>query len=104
MKSDTITVETLQRELAEIDSAIREREEILGQIHGLCAAYSTRSDTGWLLSMLAAEAGTLLAVFAGLKARKWTDIAHTLEQEVQELKIDKRWKKLELDMAEHSDK
>ena len=67
-------LDDLQQQLQEITTKIDKIEEVLKQAQSMSGRYTRKSDIGWLLSMFSGEAGTLLAVLSGMKARKWDDI------------------------------
>jgi hypothetical protein len=92
-----MSIKTLYEELHEITKTIRKKEDVLRHVKRMGTNYANKSDTGWLLSMFAGEAGTLLAVLSGIKARKWDDVVHVLEEEILLLKIDKKLKEKDIE-------
>ena len=60
-------VQSLKGQLERINLAIRAKEEIARRVWELTDRCESQSDLGWFLSMLAGDAGTILAVFNGLR-------------------------------------
>lgn len=76
-----------QQRLRAIDRAIA-RYQILAELAvTLGGRHSRRSDRGWFVSMLTLEAGTLMAVLAGQRAREWHEIVRSLEQRIAHLQM-----------------
>ena len=51
---------------------------------------ATQTDLSWLLSIFASDAGTLMAVLHGEKAREYDDIIRQLERDIILLKVDEK--------------
>ena len=84
----------LTEQLHALNRSIRQRQEVLAQIHEIQTRYSRHADMGWLISVVAEGPGTFLAVTSGQKVRKWDEMARKVEKELLGLELDKK-------LAEH---
>ncbi len=88
-----------QAKLRGIERALAKKQLLLQIIREIQASYAKKSDLGWFLSMATLEAGTILAVLSGGKARKWADTAKNLETEILLLEIERRLQLREIELA-----
>lgn len=100
---DETSIKQLKDQLQEIAGAIREKEQLLQKARQLSQKQSKKSDMGWYLSGLSDEAGTIMAVLAGQKVRKWNDVVRHLEHEILLLKVDQKLKAKDLEAALQKD-
>ena len=68
-----------------LDQAIREREAVLQQVERVCEESSGRSDFGWFLTLGSEPLGMLMAVEAGIEARRLGQLAAHLRRELDYL-------------------
>lgn len=94
-----VTLEQLNKELEDLSAAICEKEQLLESARMTGVRHWRRSDTGWLLSALSDQVGTLVAVVSGKKARKWREVIRKLEEEILLLKVDQKLKQKEIEAA-----
>lgn len=80
---------TLQRRVRAIERALARIEILLELADTLAGRHARHSDRGWMVSMLTLEAGTLMAVSSGGKARGWSSVCRALELERLRLQIDR---------------
>lgn len=76
---------SLVQQIASIDRAIARFEVLLELMATVESQHSRRSDRGWMVSMLTLEAGTLMAVSASGKARRWSAMSRALERDMLRL-------------------
>ncbi|PRQ09221.1 hypothetical protein [Enhygromyxa salina] len=74
----------------QLDRAIELKTFEIACADALVSQWSSGSERGWLLSMLAGGLGTALAVTRGRTARQWAARASALRHELIELKIERR--------------
>lgn len=86
----------LQKELDALETAIKQRQNVLQLLREISRNHMRRSNTGWFISIVAEWPGTLMAVLEGSKGRKWDELARQLEGELLLLKVDKRFKEQEI--------
>ena len=83
----SLSSEALRGRIRAIDRAI-ERYDVLAELAATVGGrHSQRSDRGWLVSMLTLEAGTLMAVLSGRRARGWNDVIRALNAKILRLQI-----------------
>ena len=78
------------RRLRAIEQAIHKHELLLELARTLEGRDQRRSDRGWLISMFTLEAGTMLAVLSGRKARRWGSLIRSLEMDLLLLQMERR--------------
>lgn len=79
---------TAHRErLRAIDRAIARYQVLVELASAVGSRQGRRSDRGWFVSMLTLEAGTLMAVLAGKRARDWNEVVRSLEKRVLQLQM-----------------
>lgn len=82
-----------QRTRSNIAARIQFKEAILQYILAVRNQTKSSSDFGWLLSLATGDAGTLLAVLNGKKARRFDAIIQKLEREIILLKVEEKMEK-----------
>ena len=86
----------LRQELQEITNDLHTLTELAQFVQQKSGRLTTTSDVGWLLSMVAGEAGTLLAVSAGINARTWDVVARKIDAQMTLLQVKQMLKEQEL--------
>ena len=79
-----------RQELSKLKKEIWIKEELLRCFSSLSSRNADKSDLGWLLSMVAGDIGTLLAVSFGKRARTFDDVVRRLERNIMLLKVDEK--------------
>lgn len=97
--SMTKNLKALKEELLEVRRRIVVRRLVLEYLRLQSDRYTAKSDLGWLFSIAANAAGTVVAVLNGMRAGQYSGEATVLERELVELLVDK--KLLEHRIAEH---
>lgn len=95
-KQTGISTDDLSRQLRSIKTAISTRKVLLYQVKRISSAVSRKSEVGWILSALANEPGTLLAVNSGSLAQRWDAVVRKMEHEILLLTMDAKLKELEI--------
>ena len=75
--------------LRELERAIAQREVLLELAALVEQRRYRRSDRGWMVSMFTLEAGTMLAVLSGRKARRLGSLVRSLELDLVTLKMER---------------
>ncbi|MBN2527038.1 MAG: hypothetical protein JXR76_11645 [Deltaproteobacteria bacterium] len=78
---------------SDLSAQIRFKEALLECVLSLQGKFKNRSDLGWLLSIAAGSAGTLMAVLNGKKAQNFNQIIRELEQHIMLLKVEEKFMK-----------
>ena len=78
------------KRLRVLERAIAKHELLLELARTVEGGHYRRSNRGWMVSMFTLEAGTLLAVLSGHKARRWSALIQSLELDLALLKMERR--------------